>query len=157
MSPGEIAEGIGDVLGTPYAVDWDTINSISIVVANVLGAILGFAAVFIAIFMTVITTLDILYLTIPVFRSYIQEKQWDGSNDTKKFRLISSSARIAVEESSLREGRMPITIYLCKRLKIYVICSVIFVLITVYQQPLTSLIRSIVVKAVSSITGVVSP
>ena len=149
MSPGDIAQGVGGILSTPYAVDFDKLNSIGIVVENIFGVILGFAAVFIIVFMTVLTTLDVLYLTIPLFREYIQRKNWDGSSDTKQFKLISSDARHAVEEMSIGEGKPPIAMYCWKRLKTYVLCTVIFLIITVYQDQLIQGVRAIVLKALA--------
>lgn len=156
MSPKDITEGIGDILDTPYAVDFDKLNSVSTVVMNVIGFILGFAAIFIVVFITLMTTLDILYLTVPMFRSFVHEKNWDGSNDTKRFRLISSDARVSVEEMAIDSGKPPIVTYCKKRIKTYLICAIIFTIITVYQNDIMQLVRSVVLKVLEG-TGLFGP
>lgn len=154
MSPGEIAEGVSGILDTPYAVDFDKINSIGLVVSNISGAVLGFAAVFIVVFMTVMTTLDVLYLTIPIFRSLVREKNLDGSGGVKKFRLVSHDARLAVEQMAIEEGKVPIANYCLRRLKTYLICVAVFTIITVYQDQLVLGIRALVIKALEG-TGII--
>lgn len=146
MSPGDIAKGVGDILDTPYAVDFDWINTASNVIDHVFSIIFGFAALFIVVFMTVITTLDVVYITIPLVREKIREKGWDGSNDTKRFRLISSDARVAYEECAIEAGKMPIMIYLKKRFKTYVLCTIILVIILGFSQTMIAGIRGIVIK-----------
>lgn len=110
----------------------------------------------------VFTSLDILYITYPVFRNTIQESASKGGMMAKTrkdgstgIRWVSDEAQFAVENANLGEGRTALGIYSKKRFMVYIICTVmLFVFLTGNIQIFTNLAVQIVSGIISVIQGI---
>lgn len=149
MSPSEIMNGIDNILNTPYSVDFNEIYSKADLISNVLSTVLGIAAVILSVFVTTITIIDICYLTIPILRENVHKRGWDGSADTKTFRLISGDARIAYEEWTLKDKDTPIIRYVKRRIWTLLVCGAIMAIIVGYSDTLMNAVRNIVIMVLS--------
>lgn len=80
MGTKEVREGIVDISNHAYSVDFVMLNNVIQTIADVIGLILGIIAFAIVMLMTLITAIDVCYITIPMFREQARIKNWDGGN-----------------------------------------------------------------------------
>lgn len=94
-------------------------------ITDIVAFILGILAWFLAAFLTIVTAMDVLFLTYPIFQDYVIRK-WDHK---KMFgiRIISEDARLSLEQSA--DGSHPLAIYIRKRLKTYLFAATLLVII----------------------------
>lgn len=143
----DISSVLDDYLDAPYEVHFDRLMEIEKTVSDWTSFLLGALAIWISAFLMVITSCDIAYITIPAFQETVRRKHWDGAENAK-FRCISHDARDAVTESSLTNGETSaLAIYLKKRIKTYIICSIMLGVCVLG----TDLVVDIAVKIVSGI------
>ena len=129
MNPTDIKEGIAEQLNVPYGIDFAKLGEIQYLVDTVASVILGMIAYSIVALLTIVTAIDIAYITLPAFRERVQALKWDGS---KHFylRAVSRDAILAVEEAVLSGlGKSAVSIYLWRRLKTYIISMTILIII----------------------------
>ncbi len=144
MNPSDIKEQIKKQLDVPYGVDLTNLNETMYIVDNITGLILGAIAYCIAVLLTLITALDIAYITIPIYRDRIQALRWDGTK-SRHLRAVSRDAVAAVEEAeTVKTGKSPLSLYLVKRAKTYIVSVFILALILGGM----SYIKGIVMKVV---------
>lgn len=143
MGAGDIAKGIHDAMDVPYNIDYATLEVIVAKTGDIVGLLMGFIAVFLVVGLTLITALDIVYLTIPIFQQAIQEKSWDGSSDRTKIQFVSNDARTAVERAAI-SNQSSLWIYMKLRFKTYLIAAVILFLIMGFSDPLVHMIQRVV-------------
>lgn len=125
MTPFDVVDGIREYTGES-GVDVKNLKVAENVINDITGYILGLIVFVISLGITVITALDVAYITLPLFQEKVQNKRWDGSNGLKSFRLISNDARLAVNEAStISSGKSALSIYLAKRIKTYMICGAV--------------------------------
>lgn len=95
-------------------------------ITNVVAFILGLLAWFLAAFLTIVTAMDVLFLTYPIFQDYMIRK-WDHKK-MNGIRLVSEDARLSLEESH-SSGEHPLVLYLKKRIKTYLFAATLLVII----------------------------
>jgi len=108
--------------------------------APLVNLIVGIIAYLIILGMTFFTALDIIYITMPVFRNKAEEMRQAGSgilvrHDNKtgetKLRWVTDEAVYAVQACSVDSGKNPLGMYLQKRIWAYILVAiVIFILLT---------------------------
>lgn len=110
----------------PYNIDFAWLTEVLNGVGNIAMFILGLVGWFVIMAMSIITALDIAYITMPTFQDLIRRKNWDGSQAERKFRIISKDAVRAVQINEER-GREPgsIAIYVGLRIKTIFICGLL--------------------------------
>lgn len=129
MNPGEVIEGIGEYAYNGQHANMDIVIVAENIIYDVFGYIAGIIVIIISFGMLFITVLDLAYIALPTFRSLAREKRWDRSKGTSedggKYRLISSDARLAVEEAAIgRTGYSALELYLRKRVKAFILVAV---------------------------------
>ncbi len=130
MKVNDIRQNLIDYINVEsYKIDMLHIYHTAEVISDITGLVLGIIAYSIAIFMTLITAVDICYITIPIFRQGIQRIRWDGTNE-RNFSAVSKDAINAVGESYTScLNRSAISIYLGSRLISYIIAVFVLFLI----------------------------
>ena len=139
-----------DLVNQPYKVDYTVIKKANSIVSNIVGGALGFVAVLIVIALPLITALDILYLTSPMFSELARRYKWDNT-EQRVFRVVSLDAVKAYEDASVDIGKMPITTYLKRRLPTYIISMAILTFIMVGNDSIIALSQNIVTSIIKVI------
>lgn len=105
--------------------DYEMLYGFTSTITDIVAFILGILAWFLAAFLTIVTAMDVLFLTYPIFQDYVIRK-WDHK---KMFgiRIISEDARLSLEQSA--DGSHPLAIYIRKRLKTYLFAATLLVII----------------------------
>ena len=106
--------------------DYEMLYGITVMITNVAAFILGLLAWFLAAFLTIVTAMDVLFLTYPIFQDYMIRK-WDHKK-MDGIRLVSEDARLSLEESH-SSGEHPLVLYLKKRIKTYLFAATLLVII----------------------------
>lgn len=130
-------------------------------ITPIISLFVGIIAWVIVIFLPIMSGLDILYLTVPLFREKADEikSSNQGANNAMvktrngetKVRWISDEAQYAVKFASYEDGKSPLSIYLKKRAWAYILIAIVlFMFLTGNIQILTQ----IAVKAVSGVMQV---
>lgn len=108
-----------------------------------LGYILGLLVTIIVISTTIITALDIMYITLPVvqttFDKLLDGKRYGG------FRLLSKSALLSLEKAQ-ETGTHVIFIYLKYRLKDYIMIAIVVYILVVGPKDIINYIWNIISK-----------
>lgn len=145
MNPSDIVDGIRDYTGNGYGVQLDTLIIAQSMIYDIVGFILGLIAFFIVVGMALITTLDVAYITIPMFQDKVRDERWDGSKGHGKVRFISNDARLAVEQASMMStGKSALWIYIKKRIIAYMICAVVLFICLRGSSTLVPIIANII-------------
>lgn len=105
------------------------------------GLAMGLLVAIILLYMFVITGLDILYMTTPIFQSTM-DKMLNGKR-LGGFRLLSKSALLSLEQSG-QTGEHPLLLYVKKRLKDYIIAAIVVYLLIVGPKPIIDILWNIV-------------
>lgn len=124
--------------------DYGLIYGLADKISHAVSIILGFVAVILVIWLTVVTAVDVMYISWPVMQS-VMERKFDG----KKFgglRLLSEDARNAVDEAAAN-GTSATVLYLKKRMITYLFAAFLLYLVITGG----SNIREIVEKGVVGI------
>lgn len=129
MNPSEIVDNMLDYTTAGKRANMDAVMIAENTIYDVVGFIAGVIVVLITVSLTVITALDIAYITLPTFRSFARERRLDQSKGTAeekgKYRLISSSARLAVERQAVSQGKeTALVMYLKMRVKAYILVGI---------------------------------
>ncbi len=106
--------------------DYEMLYGFTSTITNVVAFILGLLAWFLATFLTIVTAMDVLFLTYPIFQDYMIRK-WDHKK-MNGIRLVSEDARLSLEESH-SSGEHPLVLYLKKRIKTYLFAATLLVII----------------------------
>lgn len=118
--------------------------------------IVGILAYLVVVGMTFFTAMDICYITMPIFRSRMDEMKQTGNSmmvrQTRdgdvKLRWVSDEAQYAVMTCTIETGRNPLTVYLQKRIFAYIMVAVVIYLL------LTGNIQLIVNIAINFVSGI---
>lgn len=129
MNPSEVVESISEYTHNGQHANMDVVITAEGIIYDVFGFVAGIIVIVISFGMFLITALDLAYITLPTFRSIAREKRWDGSRgtseDSGKYRIISSDARLAVEQAAISNtGQSAIKLYLRRRVKAFVIVAI---------------------------------
>lgn len=106
--------------------DYEMLYGFTSTITDVVAFILGLLAWFLAAFLTIVTAMDVLFLTYPIFQDYMIRK-WDHKK-MNGIRLVSEDARLSLEESH-SSGEHPLVLYLKKRIKTYLFAATLLVII----------------------------
>lgn len=106
--------------------DYEMLYGFTSTITNIVAFILGLLAWFLAAFLTIVTAMDVLFLTYPIFQDYMIRK-WDHKK-MNGIRLVSEDARLSLEESH-SSGEHPLVLYLKKRIKTYLFAATLLVII----------------------------
>lgn len=106
--------------------DYEMLYGFTSTITNVVAFILGLLAWFLAAFLTIVTAMDVLFLTYPIFQDYMIRK-WDHKK-MNGIRFVSEDARLSLEESH-SSGEHPLVLYLKKRIKTYLFAATLLVII----------------------------
>ena len=123
---------------------------------GIVAIVLGFIVVLISVGITLITALDIWFITHPLLRAEISGIKWLQSRKNKdgdnKLRIISDDAQYAVNVAdTIRTGENPLVLYFKSRIFTYMVLAVLlFILIT----GKITLIAQWALKLVSGILGI---
>ncbi len=103
------------------------------------------------------TALDLVYITMPVFRNVVEEQKQSGQGvfagqDKKtgqtKVRFITDEAQYAVMHCNVESGKSPIGIYIVKRIWAYIMIGLVIYILATGR---VSLIVNIAINLVSGI------
>lgn len=153
MDPSEVVNGIREYTGNGYGVHMDTLIIAQSTIEDVLGYILGLLAFFIGLGMMLITALDVMYITMPIFQDSVNNKRWDGSQE-RKIRIISADAINAVERATTDGSGSAMKLYLKSRVKTYIICGVILYLLLAGSSVLIHIVTKVVLGILNSMSNV---
>lgn len=156
MNPSELIDGIREYTNNGSSVYLDNVREAEYMIQDITGFILGLIAIFISFGMTLISALDICYITIPVFQDMIKDKKWDGSPDGSNFRIISGAARVAVETTS-GTGESPLKFYMKKRIGMYCFCGLVLSIAILGFGTITGIVSNIVLSIVEGLRRVGLP
>lgn len=106
--------------------DYEMLYGFTSTITNIVAFILGLLAWFLAAFLTIVTAMDVLFLTYPIFQDYMIRK-WDHKK-MNGIRLVSEDARLSLDESH-SSGEHPLVLYLKKRIKTYLFAATLLVII----------------------------
>lgn len=106
--------------------DYEMLYGFTSTITDVVAFILGLLAWFLAAFLTIVTAMDVLFLTYPIFQDYMIRK-WDHKK-MDGIRIVSEDARLSLEESH-SSGEHPLVLYLKKRIKTYLFAATLLVII----------------------------
>lgn len=117
-------------------IDYSTYKQISYFITDVTNMVLGLVFVSIFMLLSLLTMMDIAYLTMPPFRDFITRKALDGSRDDTKLRLVSIYAvNSAQEADTINTGRSALAIYIKKRIWAWCIfITVLLIFLSMYSQ-----------------------
>lgn len=144
MNISEVTDGIREYTGNGSGVHMDTLLIAQNVIFDVVGFLLGMLVFFMAVGMVLVTSLDIMYITIPVMQDRVKDLRWDGSRKGKP-RIISKDAGFAVEQSTI-SGTPALGIYLKKRIKTYCIAAVVMYICIGGSNMIVPLISKVVLQ-----------
>jgi len=148
-----------DNMGVNFNVEAD-VQSAGIALSGlqeVVGMIVGLLAYAIVLGMTLFTTLDVCYITMPVFKNKADEmvqrggvmSRVDSRTGESTHRWITDDARYAVANATIENGKSPLAIYLGKRIWAYVMLAIVLFIL------LTGNIQLIVNIAINFISGLI--
>ncbi len=146
---GEININTGGYEDIPYDVDFGLLTGVVEAIRYIASYLMGLVGVFIIIYMTIITVIDIAYITIPAFQDTCRDRNWDGSQDMEKvrFKLISRDAYNAVEKAVIkrRDGKYgnTILIYIGSRIRMYFIGGIVLSVMVLGTEPFMNVIRNL--------------
>lgn len=106
--------------------DYEMLYGFTSTITDVVAFVLGLLAWFLAAFLTIVTAMDVLFLTYPIFQDYMIRK-WDHKK-MNGIRIVSEDARLSLEESH-SSGEHPLVLYLKKRIKTYLFAATLLVII----------------------------
>lgn len=142
MHPKEIKDAIIEKLDVPFDVDFIKLYEVNNLVEKVTSVVLGVIAYGIIILLTIVTAVDIAYITIPVFREAVQRARWDGTKAIA-LKLVSKDAIASVEWVTIYENnKSPLGVYLKKRLWTYIISMGILTIILGGSETITNIVVS---------------
>lgn len=128
----------------------------------VINTILGILAYIVIMAMGLFTATDIAYMTIPIFRTTVNNKASEGGmmmarTDNKtgenKPRLVTDDAIYAVNTCTIENGKSPFMTYLKRRIVAWIACAiVIYILLTGN----ISIIVNLALKVVEGVLDVIS-
>lgn len=119
----------------PFRIDFSLLDVLITNTSRFITSVVGFVSIIIFLFISIVTAMDIAYITIPYFQEFALDKGLVRYGGTKKFeiKLISADAFNAVEEkyrldaqSTVNYGNSIYLIYLKKRFKTYLRFGIIF-------------------------------
>ena len=112
--------------------DMDTASQALSGFGGVISVAVGVIIAIITLLTVLITTCDICYITLPVFRETQDTAGKNGSGfNAIVNRLISNEARYCVKECSVDSGKNPLGMYLGKRVFAYILLALaLFILLT---------------------------
>lgn len=145
---------ISEYAGYSYDVDLDTIEEIETIIARWSSIILGLLALGIAVFIVAITAMDIMYITIPALREYTKKHNLDGSEEDRRFKLVSPDAVRAINEFTCGMTDNALKTYLFMRVKTYIIDFVIIGLIVGGSGHITRIIVAVADVVMKVIMGI---
>lgn len=116
----------------PYDIDFgsftESINAIIYIGEYVLG-IIGW---FIVVALSILTVVDIVYLSWPPAQGFMRRKNWDGTQADRKFKIVSKDALKAVEMAGVYNGAVSnVWIYIKLRIKTFFICGIILSILVI--------------------------
>lgn len=106
---------------------------------EVVSVLIGVLCYAVVLGMTLFTSLDLCYLTMPVFRNKCEDMKQSGnsvmtktgSNGETKLRWVTDEAVYAVQSCAVDTGKSPLTVYLVKRVWAFILLAiVIYILFT---------------------------
>lgn len=118
--------------------------------------IVGILAYLVVLGMTLFTAMDILYITMPVFRNKVEDMKQSGNSAMVKYnkdgeaklRWVSDEAQYAVITCTVDSGRNPLAVYLQKRVWAYIMVAIVIYIL------LTGNIQMIVNIAINFVSGI---
>jgi len=98
-------------------------------VAGLANLILTYGVVIIIVGLSIMTALDIFYMTIPIYQSWLSRKGLDGSRNTKGIYLVSRAAVDSMQEATAM-GSSIMMVYLKHRTKTYILSAIIILVLS---------------------------
>ena len=150
MNPREVIEEIRQYTHNDYSARMKDVIAIQNASEDIFGFVLSLIVTVIIIVLSIVTLLDICFITMPVFQEAVIHKRWDGSIDPNaKVRLISHDARIAVQKSmTMNTGKSALSLYLSRRVKTYCISAVVIYIALTGSSVMIPLVSKIVMSVV---------
>lgn len=87
-----------------------------------------FAAIAWALTMGIIlvTAIDVMYLTIPIFRNFVSDKNLHARG---RFRIVSYDAEKALDMAAMNESASPLKYYMKMRIKVHITVAILLCII----------------------------
>ena len=155
MSPDEIIGGLSQGWHAEYEVKGDTLYEVGQLISGILSTIFGLVVVIVPLILALVTTVDILYITMPIFRDVTQKREdgneegrlkrglWSVFHDLGKVNIISRDAKEAVAKAETYD-EPAIWLYAKSRALSYAAICIVVALIAGYSSVIQSIIRDIV-------------
>lgn len=145
-----IIEGIEKYANEPSTTNVLQLKTAVDLVTYIVNLVLGIIVWGLVVLFTLVTVMDLLYLTIPFFRSSVQKTGLAGREKKTGLRLVSHDADKAIERAALKESVSPLVEYLKIRIKTYVfVACMLTVLLCGGWEWIKDFLQPIVVAIVS--------
>ena len=152
-STDSIINGIREYTNSTYNPDFEVLRTGLFVAEDIAQMLLGFMLVIMYSLLAVLTTIDICYLTLPVFQDYVNKKGWD-SVDKHNHSIISRNARDALREANTVEtGHSALGLYIKKRYFSILILVLLSLMIFTNYGLILSILKNIMLTIISSVGG----
>lgn len=138
-------DNYGDVANS---FNYESVYSAELMVQRFFGFVFGILLVIIVFLTFLVTVIDVVYITSPVFRESGFARKWSGERDTSRFKLrfISFDAVSAVEESAVDSAaRSALGLYIKKRWITLLKLGVIVGLLTLGSGRIVAIVAKFVI------------
>lgn len=127
--------------------------------SNLLKIITGMIVYVAMLCMVLVTSIDVLYITMPVFREKMDARSAEKDGLTREgeqgHRWVSDEAVYSVKSGVLETGKSALSIYLGKRVYAFIVMMVvIFILLTGNISLITDIVLNIVYGIMSALAGI---
>ena len=146
-----IIDDIRKYTNSEYEPDFEMLRTSVFVAEDLAQMLLGLLLAIMYTLLTVLTLLDICYLTIPWFQDMASKKGWDRLTN-HKITLISRDARDSyIQAKTVDTGRSALGIYIGKRYLTYILIVLITILIFTNYSLILNIVKNIVSGALNGI------
>lgn len=138
-------DNYGDVANS---FNYESVYSAELMVQRFFGFVFGVMLVLVVFLSFLVTVIDVVYITSPIFRESKFARKWSGERDTSrfKFRFISFDAVSAVEESAVDSAaRSALSLYMKKRAATIIKLGIIVGLLTLGSGKIVAIVAKFVI------------
>lgn len=128
--------------------DYELLYGVASTISSFVGFLLGLLAVILVYYLTIVTAVDLIYMSFPSFAELINRKF--DHKETGGLHIISEDARKAVEESQISDKPAAL-IYLKNRALTYIVAAILLVIIVTGGQDLRTIVANIVIRILNAI------
>lgn len=112
-------------------------------IINIVGWLFGIIVLMIVVYVSLVTSIDIVYITVPIFRGRLK-KMYDGRT-LGGLKFISADVIESVDES-YTSGQSPLLIYLKKRIVTYIFMAITLAILMTGGDGILDFVSNIVYR-----------